>query len=149
MKDMGLGNFPLLVNRSIKDSEAWSCDICTLINNGLDGVCAACGIIRTVAVSEVTGSNCTDSLSSEVVCEPEVHGKRKKRASKFERARLGDDLLALSLNSKQSGITIDGPGPSTSTQRVSGRGAWRNGGGQKLLALAQKEAVIESAWKKE
>ena len=148
MKDMGLRSFPLLVNRSIKDSESWSCDVCTLINNGLDSVCGACGIIRAVAASKATGSDCTDSVGSEVVCEPEVHGKRKKRASKFERARLGNDLLALSLNSKQSGITIDGPGPSTSTQQVAGRGAWRNGGGQKLLALAQKEAVIESVGKR-
>jgi hypothetical protein len=148
IKDMGLNHFPLLVGQSTRGFEPWSCDICTLKNIGQDSVCAACGIQRTFAANEFTDALCNDPENSTPLSDSQVHGKKKKRVPKFERARLGDDLSALSLISEQSDTDVNVQGLSTSAQQVCGRGAWRNMGGQKLLAQAQKETIIQAAWRK-
>jgi hypothetical protein len=148
IKDMGLNHFPLLVGQNTRGFEPWSCGICTLKNIGQDSVCAACGIQRTFAASEVTDAICNNPENSTPLPDSQVHGKKKKRVPKFERARLGDGLSALSLMSEQSDTNVIVQGLSTSAQQVCGRGAWRNMGGQKLLTQAQKETIIQAAWRK-
>lgn len=112
----------------------WSCNVCTLENSELNSHCAACETSRS------------DAASSAATVQAQGHGKRKKKTSKFERARLDDGSLVLSLESRGPDPAMCNPAPS-SAQRSSGRGAWKNGGGQRLVALAQRDDVIESAWK--
>ena len=124
----------------------WTCDICTLANQAGTSWCAACGI----------ASPSGESLSK---LEKEVDSagidKRKKKLPKFQRVRLGDGSAAALLDSVNPNpwapITpttpeIGGPAPNVRTGRSFGRGAWNNGGGQRLVSMSQREAVIDSAW---
>ncbi|MCO5547374.1 hypothetical protein L7F22_000823 [Adiantum nelumboides] len=94
----------------------WSCGVCTLENSELENNCAACGKCRPTAVAE-------------------RHGKRKKKMSKFEGLRV-DEVSPLCPPSL----------PPDPAQKKKSGGVWKNGGGQRLVALAQREAIIDSAW---
>ncbi|KAK6911691.1 hypothetical protein RJ641_023784 [Dillenia turbinata] len=69
--------------------------------------------------------------------------KQKKKTSKFHRLRLGDDSSAATLNLDNPD---PGPGPvaeqaedlDAPSEGLSVHGVWRNGGGQRLVAMSQK-----------
>ncbi|KAH7405392.1 hypothetical protein KP509_15G068600 [Ceratopteris richardii] len=62
------------------------------------------------------------------------HGKQNKKVSKFERMRLNT-------GSPSSHLELQDPVLKTA-------GAWKNGGGRKLVALAKREAIIDDAWRR-
>ncbi|KAK9161834.1 hypothetical protein Syun_008175 [Stephania yunnanensis] len=71
-------------------------------------------------------------------------GKVKKKMSKFHRVRLGDGSAAALLDLRQGDLNTEhGEESTNSKQNPSGtvpvRGAWRNGGGQRLVAMTQKD----------
>ncbi|KAK9136576.1 hypothetical protein Sjap_007170 [Stephania japonica] len=71
-------------------------------------------------------------------------GKLKKKMSKFHRVRLGDGSAAALLDLRQGDPNTELEEESTnSKQTPSGttpvRGAWRNGGGQRLVTMTQKD----------
>lgn len=132
----------LLLFESVVSNEMegdWTCNVCTLENKEGSSQCAACGVNFSEAASKAQA-------------EP-VHEKRKKKTSKFQRARLGDGSAASLFDSRENalGSDVGANGADVSSQATSGgtsigRGVWKNGGGQRLLSLAQRDSVIESAW---
>lgn len=133
------------VNRAGSSGQAkgWTCEICTLENEADASRCAACGIAGTPRVSNGTLETGVESGGND---------KRKKKVSKFQRVRLGDGSAAALLDSVNpnpwgpSTPDTNNPAPPANGGRSFGRGAWNNGGGQRLLSNAQRESVIESAW---
>lgn len=123
----------------------WTCDICTLVNQAGTPRCAACGIAGPSGESLSKLEKEVDSAGID---------KRKKKLSKFQRVRLGDGSAGALLDSVNPNpwapITptpeIGNPARNASTGRSFGRGAWNNGGGQRLVSMSEREAVIDSAW---
>lgn len=102
----------------------WSCSVCTLENSNLDSECAACGTQIDLPSTTTTQNQ----------------GKRTKKISKFERLRLDhDDVPPPQLLLPQT---------REPAQKNRSGGAWKNGGGQRLVSLAQREATIEDAWRR-
>ncbi|KAI5074232.1 hypothetical protein GOP47_0010193 [Adiantum capillus-veneris] len=122
------GRLPIDIPDQTATSHAtntWSCGVCTLENSELKIKCAACENSRPTAVA---------SRLTEVA---ERHTKRKKKVSKFERLRIDEESLPCP--------PLQLPEP---VQKKKSGGVWKNGGGQRLVALAQREAVIDSAWRR-
>uniref|UniRef100_A0A0V0IW54 Putative zinc finger protein-like n=1 Tax=Solanum chacoense TaxID=4108 RepID=A0A0V0IW54_SOLCH len=72
-------------------------------------------------------------------------GKQRKKTSKFHRVRLGDGSVETLLNLNSSNLDLD-PDPDrketsddqSNPESLPVRGVWRNGGGQKLVAMTSK-----------
>lgn len=89
--------------------EKWRCNACSLLNESESLLCLVCGAERP------------DGRSMK---EPSYGGKgkqKKKKASKAQRVNLGDGLESADSN-----------------QSSSGSGVWGNGGGQRLVSIAQR-----------
>ncbi|BBN12653.1 E3 ubiquitin-protein ligase ZNF598 [Marchantia polymorpha subsp. ruderalis] len=122
---------------STPENGTWACVRCTLLNKASDLQCDACKTPQLVQI----GKDAADAASASE--------KRKKKTSKFQRVRLGDGSAAALLDStalnpwgQSSQSEID----SRNSGSSSGRGVWNNGGGQRLVSLVQREAIIDDAW---
>jgi hypothetical protein len=117
-------------------AKVWTCESCTLENQGDSAECVACGRDGPEwAVASRSGKG-TDSAGND---------KRKKKLSKFQRVRLGDGSAAALLDSVANpnpwGVISDVESPAVPTTEVRGgfgRGAWANGGGNRLVAGTRK-----------
>lgn len=117
-------------------AKVWTCESCTLENQGDSAECVACGRDGPEwAVASRSGKG-TDSAGND---------KRKKKLSKFQRVRLGDGSAAALLSSVANpnpwGVISDVGSPAVPTTEVRGgfgRGAWANGGGNRLVAGTRK-----------
>jgi len=107
----------------------WTCAYCTLINQAGSLECAACGSACPAKASISNSERGADSVGVD---------KRKKKISKFQRVRLGDGSAATDLDSP----TVVPRGNAAGI----GRGAWKNGGGQRLVSMVQAEAIADAAW---
>lgn len=96
----------------------WSCGVCTLENSESESKCAACEASCPTATTK-------------------CHEKRTKKVSKFERLRIDKET------SVSPPLQLQEP-----VQKRKGGGVWKNGGGQRLVALAQRDAIIDTAWRR-
>ncbi|CAM6094950.1 unnamed protein product [Calypogeia fissa] len=115
--------------------EGWSCGLCTRVNSAGAILCAACG---TTKPGEEAKSG-ADSVGSD---------RKKKKSPKFQRVRLGDGSASALLDSAPSNPwgRTEVENDSKNSGRLQGRGVWNNGGGQRLVSLAQRDAIINEAW---
>lgn len=126
-------------------AKGWACEICTLENGADVSCCAACGFVGTPRFF---------NSMLETAVESGGNDKRKKKVSKFQRVRLGDGSAAALLDSVNpnpwgpSTPDTSNPAPPANGGRSFGRGAWNNGGGQRLLSNAHREPWLESVWGK-
>lgn len=100
---------PLPDSFNAYSSEKWKCSACSLLNESGNSLCLVCGAERA------------DGRSMK---EPSYGGKgkqKKKKASKAQRSNLGDGLASAESN-----------------QNSAGSGVWGNGGGQRLVSIAQR-----------
>ncbi|KAF6154970.1 hypothetical protein GIB67_018407 [Kingdonia uniflora] len=94
-------------------------------------------VTATVEQPVLSGSNQTSGGSSK--------GKLQKKTSKFHRVRLGDGSAAALLGQRHLDSDPDHRDTANSVQNSSDglpvRGVWRNGGGQRIAALSEKNPV--------
>ncbi|KAL3686666.1 hypothetical protein R1sor_009240 [Riccia sorocarpa] len=117
-----------------QEKGSWACGLCTLVNRPNIVRCAACG------TPHLRNDAADASCSSD---------KRKKKTSKFQRVRSGNGsavaLLDTTLNAWGSPSQSEVENRSSGSRYVD-RGAWSNGGGQRLVSLAQKGAILDNPW---
>ncbi|CAN6466645.1 unnamed protein product [Victoria cruziana] len=106
----------------------WTCNLCTLLNESTNTRCAACDMAK--------GASTSSSGDTET-------SKAKRKIPKFHRVRLGDGSAAALLDLRQpehpprhqaEAVSDKGGG-----KNLPVRGVWRNGGGQKLMAMTLKQ----------
>ncbi|KAG6555431.1 hypothetical protein Mapa_002659 [Marchantia paleacea] len=122
---------------SAPENGMWACVRCTLLNKASDLRCDACKTPQLVQI----GKDAADAASAS--------DKRKKKTSKFQRVRLGDGSAAALLDSTALnpwGQSSQSEVDSRNSGSSSGRGVWNNGGGQRLVSLVQREAIIDYPW---
>eukprot|EP00897_Mesotaenium_endlicherianum_P000552 jgi/Mesen1/10498/ME000083S10009 len=132
------------IARSYAADEGWPCCICTLLNEPDCVRCSACGSARPGA-----GVDLSDEGADGTADSMDAKGKKKK-AAKFQRMRLGDAYAAGLFG---PAVTLEAPpvnpwgtsGPSPVAGSGRGRGAWSNGGGQRLAAHT---SALNSSWAK-
>jgi len=105
---------PLPHSLNAYSSEKWTCNACSLLNKPGSSLCLVCG---------------TERPDGRSMKERSYGGKekQKKKASKAQRVNLGDGLACTESN-----------------QGSSGSGVWGNGGGQRLVSIAQRQPVTDS-----
>ncbi|GLJ40706.1 hypothetical protein SUGI_0841000 [Cryptomeria japonica] len=118
---------------NIDSIEIWSCLVCTLINKADCSHCAACGIENP--------KNKSNPREWEME-------KYKKKTSKFHRTCLGDGSTAsfLDLGNKEHNLNGKAKGTFGNTEKLSSHSVWNNGGGQRLVALAQRNHPTDMVW---
>lgn len=119
-------------------AKIWVCDSCTLVNRGDSPKCEVCGIDGSSGVQASGSGRGADTAGND---------KRKKKISKFQRVRLGDGSAAALLDSVANpnpwGVISDVgspavPAPAVEARAGFGRGAWANGGGNRLMSNGRR-----------
>jgi len=99
---------PLSDSLNAYHDEKWTCNACSLLNKQDSLLCLVCG---------------TERPNGRFMKEPNYgrKGKQKKKASKAQRGNLDDSLASTESNQSSSGSSV-----------------WGNGGGQRLVSIAQR-----------
>jgi hypothetical protein len=105
----------------------WACRLCTLLNTSDSFSFAACGSGKPGrgGIAE------TDSLVG-------IEKKKKKTSNLLDSTSSHPSLSSSGRNEIESGTRSSGRAP--------GHGVWNNGGGQRLVSIVQRDAVVDEAW---